>query len=368
MGKIIGIDLGTTNSVVAVMEGKEPKEPSSSTRKGRGSRRRSSPSTTRARSSSGQIAAKRQAVTNPTNTVYSAKRFMGRRLRRGDRGGEARVPYKVIKGKNNDVMKLRGDPRQADGAARRSAPRSLQKLKQAAEDYLGEKVSEAVITWCRRTSTTPSARRRRTRAASPASTSSVHRQRADRGRARLRPRQGSRKRSSRFTTSAAAPSTSSILEVGDNVVQVISTNGDTHLGGDDVDHLVMDWPHRRVQEGHRHRRLGRQDGRPAPQGRGRAGEDRALERDGDDDQPAVPHRRRDAGRSTSRSSSTRAKLEQMIRPLVDRLLEPLKKALADAQEDAAADQRGRPRRRLRRAFRSSTRRSRSSSGRSRTRA
>ena len=85
----------------------------------------------------------------------------------------------------------------------------------------------------------------------------------------------------------------SVLEVGDKVVEVVSTNGDTHLGGDDIDDRVMDWLDRRVQEGSGHRRLQGQDGPPAPQGGGGEGQDRAVERAGDRDQPAVPHRRRD---------------------------------------------------------------------------
>src|SRR6185369_14305191 len=139
MGKIIGIDLGTTNSVVAVMEGKEPKVIVNE----EGSRL--TPSVV-AYDEKGEVLvgqiAKRQAVTNPTNTVYSAKRFVGRRH---DEVTEEvkRVPYKVVKGKNNDaVMEIRGKQM----APPEVSAKVLQKLKKAAEDYLGEKVTEAVIT------------------------------------------------------------------------------------------------------------------------------------------------------------------------------------------------------------------------------
>src|SRR4051794_32986050 len=139
MGKIIGIDLGTTNSVVAVMEGKEPKVIVNE----EGSRL--TPSVVafdeKGEVLVGQIA-KRQAVTNPHNTVYSAKRCVGRRV---DEVTEEtkRVPYKVVKGKNNDaVFEIRGKQM----APPEIAAKVLQKLKKAAEDYLGDKVTDAVIT------------------------------------------------------------------------------------------------------------------------------------------------------------------------------------------------------------------------------
>src|SRR3954463_6671736 len=139
MGKIIGIDLGTTNSVVAVMEGKEPKVIVNE----EGSR--ITPSVVafdeKGEVLVGQIA-KRQAVTNPTNTVYSAKRFIGRRFEETTEETK-RVPFKVLKGKNNDaVFDIRGK----HVAPPEIAAKVLLKLKKAAEDYLGEKVSEAVIT------------------------------------------------------------------------------------------------------------------------------------------------------------------------------------------------------------------------------
>src|SRR5215210_8170770 len=134
MGKIIGIDLGTTNSCVAIMEGREPKVIVNE----EGSRL--TPSVV-AWDDKGEILvgqiAKRQAVTNPTNTVYSAKRFIGRRYEETAEENK-RVPFKVVKGKNNDsVFDIRGKPT----APPEIAAKVLQKLKKAAEDYLGEKVT-----------------------------------------------------------------------------------------------------------------------------------------------------------------------------------------------------------------------------------
>ena len=139
MGKIIGIDLGTTNSVVAVMEGKEPKVIVNE----EGSRL--TPSVV-AWDDKGEILvgqiAKRQAVTNPENTVYSSKRFIGRRHDEVQTETR-RVPYKIVSGKNGDAwVEVRGK----DMAPPEVAAKVLQKLKKAAEDYLGEKVTEAVIT------------------------------------------------------------------------------------------------------------------------------------------------------------------------------------------------------------------------------
>src|SRR5215471_12482529 len=139
MGKIIGIDLGTTNSVVAVMEGKDPKVIVNE----EGSRL--TPSVV-AWDDKGEILvgtiAKRQAVTNPENTVYSAKRFIGRRFDELT-DSDKRVPYDVVKGKNGDAwVKIRGK----EMAPPEVSAKVLQKLKKAAEDYLGEGVTEAVIT------------------------------------------------------------------------------------------------------------------------------------------------------------------------------------------------------------------------------
>src|SRR5271170_6968434 len=232
MGKIIGIDLGTTNSVVAIMEGREPKVIVNE----EGSR--ITPSVV-AYDDKGEVLvgqiAKRQAVTNPTNTVYSAKRFMGRRF---DEVTEEikRVPYKVVKGKNNDVsFEIRGKPVSPPEVS----AKVLQKLKKAAEDYLGEKVTEAVIT-------VPAyfndAQRQATKDAGRIAGLDVKRIVNEPTAAALA--YGLDKKKDELIAVydfGGGTFDISILEVGDNVVQVISTNGDTHLGGDDIDNIVIDW-------------------------------------------------------------------------------------------------------------------------------
>ncbi|HTJ83477.1 MAG TPA: Hsp70 family protein, partial [Polyangiaceae bacterium] len=232
MGKIIGIDLGTTNSVVAIMEGKEPKVIVNE----EGSR--ITPSVV-AWDDKGEILvgqiAKRQAVTNPTNTVYSAKRFVGRRF--DEVGDESkRVPYKVVKGANGDAqIEVRGKAM----APPEVSAKVLQKLKKAAEDYLGEKVTEAVIT-------VPAyfndAQRQATKDAGRVAGLEVKRIVNEPTAAALA--YGLDKKKDEVIAVydfGGGTFDISILEVGDNVVQVISTNGDTHLGGDDVDHVVMEW-------------------------------------------------------------------------------------------------------------------------------
>ena len=177
----------------------------------------------------------------------------------------------------------------------------LQKLKKAAEDYLGEKVTEAVIT-------VPAyfndAQRQATKDAGRIAGLEVKRIVNEPTAAALA--YGLDKKKDEVIAVydfGGGTFDISILEVGDNVVQVISTNGDTHLGGDDIDNLDHRLDDRRVQEDDRHRRQQRQDGPPAPQGGRREGEDRALERAGDEHQPAVPHRRRRAARCTSTCAS-----------------------------------------------------------------
>src|SRR5687768_6700787 len=226
MGKIIGIDLGTTNSVVSVMEGKEAKVIVNE------EGARTTPSVVawddKGEVLVGQIA-KRQAVTNPTNTVYSAKRFIGRRF---DEVTEEikRVPYKVSKGKNGDVTI---DVRGKQMSPPEVSAKVLQKLKQAAEDYLGEKVTEAVIT-------VPAyfndAQRQATKDAGKIAGLEVKRIINEPTAAALA--YGLDKKSNEVIAVydfGGGTFDISILEVGDNVVQVIATNGDTHLGGDDID-------------------------------------------------------------------------------------------------------------------------------------
>jgi molecular chaperone DnaK len=232
MGKIIGIDLGTTNSVVAIMEGREPKVIVNE----EGSR--ITPSVVawddKGEVLVGQIA-KRQAVTNPENTIYSAKRFIGRRFE--ETGEETkRVPYKTVRAPNGDsAFDVRGkllSPQEVSAKV-------LQKLKKAAEDYLGEKVTDAVIT-------VPAyfndAQRQATKDAGRIAGLEVKRIVNEPTAAALA--YGlDRKKDEIIAVYDFGGGTFdiSILEVGDNVVQVISTNGDTHLGGDDIDNQVIDW-------------------------------------------------------------------------------------------------------------------------------
>src|SRR5476649_2537728 len=231
MAKIIGIDLGTTNSCVSVMEGGEPKVIANE------EGGRTTPSvvgfTKTGERLVGQVA-KRQAITNPENTVYSIKRFMGRRF---DEVTEEikMVPYKVVQSGDHVAVLAQGKeytPPQVSAMI-------LQKLKKAAEDYLGEKVTEAVIT-------VPAyfndAQRQATKDAGKIAGLEVRRIINEPTAAALA--YGLDKKANEIIAVydfGGGTFDISILEVGDNVVQVIATNGDTHLGGDDVDHLLMDW-------------------------------------------------------------------------------------------------------------------------------
>src|SRR6266496_4047264 len=232
MGKIIGIDLGTTNSVVAVMEGKEAKVIVNE----EGSRLTAS---VVAWDDKGEILvgqiAKRQAVTNPENTVYSSKRFMGRRFEEVQEEMK-RVPFKVVRGPNGDAwFNVRGK----NASPPEVGAKVLQKLKKAAEDYLGEKVNEAVIT-------VPAyfndAQRQATKDAGKIAGLDVKRIVNEPTAAALAYGLDKKKEEVIAVYDFGGGTFDiSILEVGDNVVQVISTNGDTHLGGDDIDHAVMEW-------------------------------------------------------------------------------------------------------------------------------
>ena len=232
MGKIIGIDLGTTNSVVAIMEGKEPKV---LTNEEGG---RTTPSVVAINKEGetlvGQVA-RRQAITNPENTVYSIKRFMGRKF--DEVGGEIRqVPYKVIRGDNGDAL--------VDVQSKRYSPpevsaKILQKLKRAAEKYLGEPVTEAVIT-------VPAyfndSQRQATKDAGRIAGLEVKRIINEPTAAALA--YGLDKKKDELIAVydfGGGTFDISVLEVGENVVEVVATNGDTHLGGDDFDKRITDY-------------------------------------------------------------------------------------------------------------------------------
>ncbi len=325
MGRIIGIDLGTTNSVVAIMEGREPKvivnEEGALT----------TPSVVAWDAKGdvfvGQIA-KRQAVTNAENTVFSAKRFIGRKFEEITEEAK-RVPYAVVRAANGDsAFTIRGK----ELSPQEVSAKVLQKLKKAAEDYLGEKVTEAVIT-------VPAyfndAQRQATKDAGRIAGLDVKRIVNEPTAAALA--YGLDKKADELIVVydfGGGTFDVSVLEVGDNVVQVISTNGDTHLGGDDIDNVIIDWI--------------------AAEFRKTSGIDVSR------DKLALQRLRESAEKAKIELSSTqetsinlpfltvgaggpvhldlklsRAKLEQLMTPLVERTMEPVKKALADAKKTPA---------------------------------
>lgn len=233
MGKIIGIDLGTTNSCVAVLEGNEPVVITNSEGK------RTTPSVV-AFVEGGERKvgdpAKRQAITNPTNTIYSIKRLMGERF--SEIEGEAhRLPYKVVKGEN--------DTARVDINGRQYSPQEisamiLQKMKQTAEDYLGETVNEAVITVPAYFS---DAQRQATKEAGEIAGLTVKRIVNEPTAAALAYGLDKSDKDMKIAVFDLGGGTFdiSILELGDGVFEVKSTNGDTHLGGDDYDHAIIEW-------------------------------------------------------------------------------------------------------------------------------
>ena len=322
MGKIIGIDLGTTNSVVAVMEGKESKVIVNE----EGSRL--TPSVV-AWDEKGEILvgqiAKRQSVTNPENTVYSSKRFMGRRF--DEVTEEARrVPYKSAKGPNGDAwFEVRGK----NVSPPEVAAKVLQKLKKAAEDYLGEKVTEAVIT-------VPAyfndAQRQATKDAGRIAGLEVKRIVNEPTAAALA--YGLDKKNNEVIAVydfGGGTFDISILEVGDSVVQVISTNGDTHLGGDDLDILLMEWL---IAEFKKDTGIDVGKDKMVIQRLKDGAEQAKIELSSKMETTInLPFLTADAsGPKHLQKQLTRAKLEQMIAPLVERSMEPVKRALADAKK------------------------------------
>ena len=233
MSKIIGIDLGTTNSCVSVMEGNEPVVIPNAEGK------RTTPSVI-AFVEGGEIKvgdpAKRQAVTNPTKTVYSVKRFMGNKFSESKKETE-RVPYKVVKG-DNDTPRVDIDGRLY--TPQEFSAMILQKMKKTAEDYLGTSVEEAVIT-------VPAyfndAQRQATKEAGEISGLKVKRIINEPTSAALAyglDKKGQDQKIVVFDFGGGTHDVS-ILELGDGVFEVLSTDGDTHLGGDDVDEKIIDW-------------------------------------------------------------------------------------------------------------------------------
>jgi molecular chaperone DnaK len=320
MGKIIGIDLGTTNSVVSVMEGGEavviPNEEGG----------RTTPSvvgfTKEGNKLVGQVA-KRQAITNPENTVYSIKRFMGRRF--GEVSGEIKiVPYKVIKASNGDARV------QAQGKEYSPPEISaliLGKLKTAAENYLGEKVTEAVIT-------TPAyfndSQRQATKDAGTIAGLDVKRIINEPTAAALA--YGLDKKKDEMIVVydfGGGTFDVSILEVGDNVVEVKSTNGNTHLGGDDLDQRVIEWI---TSEFKKDQGIDLTKDLMALQRLKEAAEKAKVELSSTQETDInLPFITADAsGPKHLNMKLTRAKFEQLVDDLLQKTMEPCKQALKDA--------------------------------------
>jgi len=320
MGKIIGIDLGTTNSVVSVMEKGEAKIIPSS------EGGRTTPSvvafTKDGERLVGQVA-KRQAVTNPENTVYSIKRFMGRRFTEIKEEIKM-VPYKVVKGPKNDAR--------VDISGKLYSPPEisaliLKKLKEAAEDYLGENVTEAVIT-------VPAyfndSQRQATKDAGKIAGLEVKRIINEPTAAALA--YGLDKSSDQMIAVfdfGGGTFDISILEIGENIVEVKSTNGDTHLGGDNLDQILIEWI---IEEFKKDKGIDLGKDKMVLQRLKESAEKAKIELSTTmETEINLPFITADAsGPQHLVMKLTRAKFEQLIGDMVRKTLEPCKKAIDDA--------------------------------------
>ncbi len=320
MSKIIGIDLGTTNSVVAVMEGGEPVVITNS------EGGRTTPSVVAFTSDGdrlvGQVA-KRQAVTNPENTLYSIKRFMGRRF---DEVSEeiSQVPYKVEKASNGDVRINAGGKQYSPPEI---AAYVLQKLKQSAEDYLGQKVEKAVIT-------VPAyfndAQRQATKDAGKIAGLEVARIVNEPTAAALA--YGLDKKAEETIAVfdfGGGTFDISVLEVGEGVVEVKSTNGDTHLGGDDVDDVLINWI---VEEFKKDQGIDLTSDKMALQRLKEAAEKAKIELSSTmETEINLPFITADnTGPKHLVMKLSRSKFEALAEPILSRLMPPVEKALKDA--------------------------------------
>jgi molecular chaperone DnaK len=323
--KVIGIDLGTTNSVVAVMEGGQPTVIVNQ------EGARTTPSvvafTKDGERPVGQIA-KRQSVTNPENTVFSIKRFMGRKF--DEITSEAsRVPYKVVRAQNGDAWVEARDKKYSPPEI---SAMVLQKLKQAADDYLGEKVTDAVIT-------VPAyfndAQRQATKDAGKIAGLNVLRIINEPTAAALA--YGLDKKKDEVIAVydfGGGTFDISVLEVGEGVVEVKATNGDTHLGGDDLDDRIIEWL---VSEFRKSDGIDLSKDRMALQRLKEGAEKAKIElstaMETDINLPFVTA---DAsGPKHLQVKLSRSKLEQLVDDLLQRTMAPVKQALADAGVDPA---------------------------------
>ena len=319
-GRVIGIDLGTTNSVVAVMENGQPAVIVNQ----EGSRL--TPSVVAFAKDGerlvGQVA-KRQAVTNPENTVFSIKRFMGRKFSEVSQEGR-RVPYRVVSAGNGDAwVEARGKQYSAPEVS----AMVLQKLKQAAEDYLGETVTDAVVT-------VPAyfndAQRQATKDAGKIAGLNVLRIVNEPTAAALA--YGLDKKADETIAVydlGGGTFDISILEVGEGVVEVKATNGDTHLGGDDFDQKIVDWL---IAEFKKTDGIDLGKDRMALQRLKEAAEKAKIELSSVlETEINLPFVTADAsGPKHLALKLTRAKLESLVEDLVQRTMGPLKQALTDA--------------------------------------
>jgi molecular chaperone DnaK len=320
MSKIIGIDLGTTNSVVAVMEGSEPKVIVNE----EGSR--ITPSVVAFTKSGerlvGQVA-KRQAVTNPENTVYSIKRFMGRKY--GEVSEEIKmVPYKVDGAPNGDV---RIGVQDKTYSPPEISAMILQKLKQSAEAYLGEKVDRAVIT-------VPAyfndSQRQATKDAGEIAGLKVERLVNEPTAAALAYGLDKKKDETIAVYDFGGGTFDiSILEVGEGVVEVKSTNGDTHLGGDDLDQRLITWI---IEEFRKDQGIDLSKDKMALQRLKEAAEKAKIELSStmstDINLPFITADQ--SGPKHLTMTLTRAKFEQLVGDFIQKTMGPVKQALADA--------------------------------------
>ncbi|MBI2067650.1 MAG: molecular chaperone DnaK [Deltaproteobacteria bacterium] len=321
--KVIGIDLGTTNSVVAVMEGSEPKVIVNE----EGSRL--TPSVV-AFTKDGEVLvgqiAKRQSVTNPENTVYSIKRFMGRKL--GEVSEEQKmVPYTVVKADNGDSHVKIPNTGKTYSPPEISA-KILAKLKAAAEAYLGEKVTEAVIT-------VPAyfndSQRQATKDAGKIAGLDVKRIVNEPTASALAYGLDKKKDETIAVYDFGGGTFDiSILEVGENVVEVVSTNGDTHLGGDNVDQKIIEYL---IAEFKKDQGIDLSKDKMVLQRLKEAGEKAKIELSSLlETEINLPFLTADAsGPKHMNIKLTRAKLESLCEDLILRSFEPVKKALADAK-------------------------------------
>ncbi len=325
-GKVIGIDLGTTNSVVAVMEGGQPAVIVNQ------EGARLTPSivgiTKEGERLVGQVG-KRQAVTNPENTIFSIKRFMGRQY--DEVSSEAsRAPYNVIRSQNGDAW--------VESHGRKYSPPEvsamvLQKLKQAAEDYLGEKVTDAVIT-------VPAyfndAQRQATKDAGTIAGLNVLRIINEPTAAALAyGLDGKKNETIAVYDFGGGTFDISVLEVGDGVVEVKATNGDTHLGGDDLDDRIIEWL---AGEFKKNEGIDLTKDRMALQRLKEGAEKAKIELSSAmETEINLPFISADqTGPKHLQVKLTRAKLEQLVDDLLQRTMGPVRQALSDAGVAASA--------------------------------